>query len=64
MGDILFHFDTEDRKLLARYERGERLTNDELTAVAFLYELSGISRAPSDLQRSADGYGVEDGAKL
>lgn len=67
MGDILFHFSTDDVALVARHERGERLSPDERSAVALTYELAKINQVfgpRPDAQKSVDGYGVEDGAKL
>lgn len=67
MGDILFHFSTDDIDLVARHERGERLSPDERSAVALTYKLAKINRILGprpDTQKSVDGYGAEDGGKL
>lgn len=67
MGDILFHFSADDIDLVARHERGESLSPDERSSVELTYELAKINRVLGprpDTQKSVDGYGIEDGAKL
>lgn len=66
MGDILFHLTAEEERLLLRHTLALPMTDAErrkALVAAELHELNKLYAAPSDSQKSADGYGVEDRSK-
>lgn len=66
LGDLLFHLTTEEERLLLRHTLALPMTETErreALVVVELHELNRLYAAPSDSQKSADGYGVEDRSK-
>jgi hypothetical protein len=66
MGDILFHLTPAEEELLLRHTLAlpmSEASRKEALVVSELHELNKLFAAPSDTQKSADGYGVEDRSK-
>lgn len=67
MGDILFHLTPAEEALLMRAKFQGTVKPEERKDALLVLELDELNKlysAPSDTQRSEDGYGVEDANKV